>query len=339
MVDIATVYEKVQIGVETTAGTSVPATKIVSATAIGGNPQATVNRYRPSGYKFNTIHARGREWIEGPMAGPLTYTEIVYWLSSAFSTAVITVPTPGTPVKTSLWTFGINSNAPDTYKTYTVEIGSSTRGKKFTNGFVNTFGLNVTRDEATLSGTMMGQALIDDTAPTVLTSAAEIPLMPMLPEHFSVYVSDTQAGLAAAPAQTRAFGFGFNLADKLRLLWPINRAKTSFDGSVERPPEMGGELTIMADDDGYGQFLTAMRAGTTKFIRIQAQGSLIESVTPDYFWKFELDLATKVSEPGAFEDDDGLLQTTWALGAVHDLTWGKAVEARVWVDNTIIAAL
>lgn len=337
MVDLATVYERVQLGVEVTPGTSVAATKIVSATNVGGNPQATVNRYRPSGYKFNTIHARGREWTEAPMAGPLTYTELLYWLSSAFRTATITTPTSG--IKARLWTFDINSSAVDTYKTYTVEIGSQTRGRKFTNGFVNTLGINVTRDEATLSGAMMGQAILDDVAPTVLTAAAEIPLIPMLPEHFSIFVADTQAGLAGASAQTRAFGYGFNMADKLRLLWPVNRVKTSFDGSVERPPEVGAELTVMADDAGYGAFLTAMRAGTTKFLRLQAQGTLIESVTPDYFWKFELDMAVKVSEPGAFEDDDGLLQTTWALGAVHDATWGKAIEARMTVDNTLIAAL
>lgn len=337
MVDIATVYERVQLGLEVTPGTSVAATKIVSATAVGGNPQATVNRYRPSGYKFNTIHARGREWTEAPMAGPLTYTELVYWLSSAFSVAAIT--TPASAIKTRLWTFSINSSAPDTYKTYTVEIGSTARGRKFTNGFVNTLGLNITRDEAALTGAIMGQAITDDVAPTVLTSAAEIPLIPMLPEHFSIFVADTFAGLAGASAMTRAFGYNFNMSDKLRLLWPVNRVKTSFDGSVERPPEMGGELTVMADDAGYGAFLTAMRAGTTKFIRLQAQGTLIESVTPDYFWKFELDMATKVSEPGAFEDDDGLLQTTWALGAVHDATWGKAVEARLQIDNTLLPNL
>lgn len=337
MVDLATVYEKVQLGIEVTPGTGVAATKIVSATAIGGNPQATINRYRPSGYKFNTIHARGREWTEAPMAGPMTYTEMLYWLSSAFSTAVITTPTNG--VKTRLWTFGVNSSAADTYKTYTVEVGSSVRGRKFTNGFVNSFGFNVSREEASLSGTMLGTAIQDDVAPTVLTSAAEIPLMPMLPEHFSVYVADTQAGLTGASAMTRAFGFGFNLSDKLRMLWPVNRAKTSFDGLVERAYDIGGELTVMADDAGYGAFLTAMRAGTSKFIRIEAQGASIESVTPEYFWKFQLDLATKISEPGGFDDDDGLVQTTWALGGVHDSTWGKAVEARMWVDNTVMSAL
>ena|SRR5579883_1076991 len=131
--DIATVNNIVQIGVEATPGTSVAATKLLQALSIEPAIKADIKTFRPMGGKFATIAALGKEWIEAKLSGAANYTELVYPLASAFSYAAPTQISPPSG-QAYRWTFTPSQSATDTIKTYTVELGSSVRAHKFTSG-------------------------------------------------------------------------------------------------------------------------------------------------------------------------------------------------------------
>jgi hypothetical protein len=327
MTDVATVYNRTQIGVETTKGTPVAPTKILTATQLVPAPQITGSPFRPSGYKYNTLWIKGKEWTEAPVSGVLTYTEVVYLLSGVIGTAAIT--TPGGATLARQWLFTPVSSGPDLQKAYTVEYGSSVRGRKFSYGLFTAFGFTANRDEIPITGTLMGQRMTDD---VVMTPAlTEIVPIPVQPDHVSLYIADTAAGLDGATALTRGFGFEFGISGKNGPIWTLNRANPSYAGDVELAPDLSAVLTVGTDDVGMG-LLDTMRASATKFIRFEAIGPIIEAAIP---YTFVVDFYGKVSEPGSFEDNDGVEQIAWGLTGVHDSVAGEAFTVKV--INTLTA--
>lgn len=329
MVDIATVNNRTQIGVESTKGTAVAATKILTATQIVPAIQVTTNPFRPSGYKYNTLVIKGKEWSESGMTGVLTYTEPVYILSSLIGDAVITTPGGGTLSRN--WQFIPVSAGADTQNTFTVEYGSTTRGKRFPYGLVTGFGFTATREEVSTTGTLLGQRVEDPFTLTTLTSADEIALIPVQPDQINLYIADTMAGLAGAGAMTRGFQFEFSLTGRNNPIWPLNRTYTSYAGDVEVAPDLSAVITMESDAVGMG-LLTKLRASATQYVRFEAVGAIIEGAIP---YSFTLDFAGKVSEPGSYEDNDGVEQIAWTLTGVHDSTAGEAFEINI--VNTLTA--
>jgi hypothetical protein len=320
MAENASLYQLTQVGVETTAGTSVTATKKMTALSIETNIRADIKTYRPTGYKFPTVASLGKEWMEASLSGPLTYTEIIYALASLIKGVTPT----GTTAKT--WVFTPTSAGSDARKTFTVERGSAERGMKFTYGLVTGLTMNFSRDECTLSGTMLGKALQDNQA--LSAGATEVALLPVMPTQVQLYLADTAAGLAGATAMTRAFAGGFTLENTSGAVFPLN-ASSSFAAVVDTEPRASGMLRAAVDSEGMG-LLTNMRAGSTKFVRIKALGDLISG--SDYNM-LQVDMACKIANPREFRDEQGVYAVEWEFSLVHDATWTKAME--ITVVNTL----
>lgn len=157
MTERASIFETIQIGAETTPGTAVAALKRLQGLTVEPGIKSEVDTYRPTGVKFPTVSAQAKEWVEATLGGPLTYTDIVYLLSSVIKTV-----TPSAAGAVYTWLFSPDSNSPDTAKTYTIEQGSSLRAHRFAYGLVTGLTLNFSRDECTVDGSMIGQNLTDD---------------------------------------------------------------------------------------------------------------------------------------------------------------------------------
>lgn len=86
-----------QIGVETTPGVAVAATRRLNSMGVALSPNSEVQTIRPPGFKFDTASYQTREWSEGSIAGDasVAYNEIAYPLASLLSTPTIT-PVIGT---------------------------------------------------------------------------------------------------------------------------------------------------------------------------------------------------------------------------------------------------
>lgn len=327
MAEVATLNQVVQIGVETTPGTGVAANKRLNSLSIEPAVQADINRFRPMGGKFPTVAALGREWVEARLSGALTYTEIVYPLSSVLRAATPVQISPPTG-QAYRWTFTPAQAAEDPIKTFTVEHGSAARARKFVYGIVRDLGISITRERIELSGAMLGRQLQDGI--TMTASPTEIALVPVLPAQVDVYLDNTAAGIGTTKL-LRALAAELSITNRYALVWVLDSTQSSFVAHVEIEPAATLRLVLEADAQGMA-LLSAMRNGDKRFVRVQATGPNIETGNN---YTFKVDMCGIVSEAGAFSDEDGVYAVEWTLHATYDASWAKALE--VEVVNTVSA--
>lgn len=317
MAERSSLTQGVQIGVETTPGTGVAASKLLNSISIEPSVAVDMQRFLPMGQKYASIITPGKEWVEADISGRGTYSEIVYLLSS-----VCVAATPST-VDTSgkSWVFTPAARAEDTVKTYTVEQGGVVRAQKFSYGLVTSMELDFTRDGVEVTGSMIGQALQDGITLTAAPTAIEE--KPILPTGIDVWLDTTSGGLGTTK-QLRVLNAHFQLGDRFNPVWVLNSAQTSFVAHVEKEPT--AQITILVEADSQGMAaLTQLRAGTTKFIRIKATSpDLAGSATA--FYSLGIDAAVKVSDVGNFSDEDGVYAIEFTFDIVYDATWTKAFE-------------
>jgi hypothetical protein len=319
MAERSTISQVVQIGVESTPGTSVAANKRLQSLSIEPTLNTNINRFRPQGSKFETVAALGKEWASAPVSGIATYDEIIYPLSSVLTAGVHTTLAGGGEE----WVFSPATFAADAPKTFTIEYGSAVRAHKLTYGLFQEFGIEINRDAVNLSGSLMGQRITDGI--TLTSSPSSIPLVPMLPTSFDVYVDPLFANIGTTKLG-RALSLNWRIGSRSNPLWVIDSTKTSWVAHVETVPTLEMSLLVEADADGMA-FLTQLRNGGTSFARIVSTGGTIPGETDVY--SFQLDMPTKIVNTGGFSDQDGVYAVEWQTTGVHDDGLGGALQATV----------
>lgn len=166
----ASVFEIVQLGAESLVdpGTAVAATKKLQGLGYKLTPKLETSRFRPNGFKYDTLVIPGKEWTEYAVDGRVDYDNLRYALASVINGP--TIATLGTNGRT--WTFESSSNSPDVLQTYTVETGSQVRASRSTGLVFNSLELSFKRDEASVSGSCLARELVDNiyiTGPQVST--------------------------------------------------------------------------------------------------------------------------------------------------------------------------
>lgn len=323
MAERASVFQQVQVGVETTSGTSVAASKLLQSMDIQPDAQLNVDYFRPQGNKYPTVAALGKDFTTARVVGKPTYTEIVYPFSGMFGAAVITGPN-GDGAYT--WVFSPASSAADAFKTVTVERGSAVQAEKFTFGLFDSLGMRFDRQTADLSGTMVGQA--QTTGITMTATPTAIALIPILPKQIDVYVDSTSGALGTTKLGRFLQG-DWAFGGKYQPLWVVDSSQTSFVQIVEQTPNARFRMLVEADAAGMA-FLATIRAGTTQFVRLKCSGPLIAGATSN---SLTIDMAVKGGNPDPYEDSNGVYAVGLNWSLVHDATWGKALTATV--TNTI----
>lgn len=316
--DRASIFQTIQLGVESVAGSAVAANKALNSLSIEPSIKADIKNFRPMGNKFPTLSALGKESVEAKIKGQQTYSELIYPLSSLI-TGVSGSGLGGSPVAYQ-WTFSPNSSGADSPKTFTVEQGDANMAHRFTGGLVTGLTFKFTRNETTLDGAMIGQAL--ENGVTMTASPTSIDLVPVLAGQVDIYLADTHAGLDAAAALGRPLAVDVEIADRYNPVWAIGTATNSWASFVEAEPKATTKLKMEANTEGMA-LLANMRSGATKFIRIQALGATISGANK---YKLRIDAALQVKDVSDFSDEDGVFAIEWSLAMVHDATWGKALE-------------
>lgn len=322
MPERAWIYELCQFGVEGTATPGSPATanRRMSAMMVSPGIEVDISQYRASGFKYPMIAALNKEWVEADVSGAITYTEIVYPLSSALER----VTPSGSPAYT--WAFTPDSDGADAINTYTVQTGSEARAAQFSYGMFTGLTLTFSRDGNELSGTMLGQAITDGA--TIVGTPTTVALVPVLPTEVTVKLADSQAGLDAASALSRVIEVEWSISDRFAPVWVLD-GDTSFPAHVEIEPTLECRLVVEADAEGMG-LLTQMRSGASKFMRITGTGTSIGTVAP---YSLQIDTALKITDVSEWRDEDGITAIEWTGTGVHDSTWGAATA--VTVVNTV----
>lgn len=316
MAERATIFQTVALFPEATPGTSGAATRLLSALSISPGINAEIDVFKPMGQKYMTVAALGKEWTEAPLEGKPTYNEINYPLSSVITTPTPTSSTADTAAWT--WTYTPNSSGADTPKTFTVEFGSTERAANFAYGIVKDLTIPFSRSEVSLTGNMFGRAITDGI--TLSTAATRVDIVPVLPKQGSVYL-DTSSTALGTTRLVRVLSGELRIQNRFDPLWVVNDQNASFVTHVEIDPTVELDLLEEADSSGMAN-LTAMRAGTRSFIRVEFLGTAISTSTDTHL--FRIDLAGKITNVAPFEDADGVYAVKWTWTADGGSTWGQA---------------
>ena len=327
MSERAAVFEIAQLGVESTPGTTPAggADKKLLATEFIISPEREINAYRPQGMKYATIAAANKQWAGGKFSGVASYNDLVYLLA-----AILGTPTPAQQEATTAYksTFTPDSDGEDSITSYYIQNGSSVRAHSANYCIFPEVGLSFSRDGVEVSGTIIGQAFTDDA--TLTASPTEIPQMPILPEDVSIYMDSAAAGLGSTKL-TRVLKADWKISNKFAPLWVLNASNESWAVPVEGVPTAQLQMTMEADSVGMG-LLTQADAGTSRFIRIEAVGPLIETT---YYYTLTLDLCGKISDVSELGSQENVVAVTWTFDIAHDSTWTKAMNLEL--INTVSA--
>lgn len=312
----ASIFQGVQVGIETTPGTPVPANKKLLATSLVPGSRVEADAFRAMGNKYASFVTLNKEWAEANISGKLTYNEVLYLLVSLLSQ-----PTPVQQGATAAykWTFVSATNAEDAGKSLTVEQGDANSAWRAAGVRVNGLTLTFNRNEVAVSGSAIGEPL--ETGITLTASPTSLTPLPVLPAHLLLYQADTQAGLAGASPISRGFGLEWSLTNKFGLAWPVGGDPVA----VETEPTLEAKLKLASDTVGMG-FYATMRSGATKWFRVKATGALIADT---YYQTFQLDFPAQINNVGDFSDEDGLYLLEYNLAGLHDATWGKSFQIDV----------
>lgn len=330
MPELSTVARNVQIGKETTPGTGVAAGKQLQYIGFSLAPALEMQQFRPMGSKVNAAVTPGKDSSTMTIEGQGSYSEVVYLLSGLLKDVTpTTVDTTG-----KSWLYEPLARSEETKARYTIEEGSTVRAGKATYGTVTDVTLTFNRSEGlTISGSGFAQQYQDNIAltgsPTVIEEAI------VLPTHLNVYSNDT-FGAIGTTKLTRDFEAVCEIGGVVGQVWPINSANASFVSDVEIVPTATVSLTCSADTAGMG-FLTAARAGATKYVRLEALSTVLAG-SATAFYKLWVDMACKVTEFPGFDDQDGLKVVKVGLAPVLDATFSApGAWCRITAVNKVAA--
>ncbi len=319
MTEKATIYQAVQVGIETTPGTAVAATKKLLACSIVPSARVESDAFRPAGNKYPSFVTIGKEYSEARLDGRLTYNEILYILSSLIEKPTPTQLTGTTAYK---WTFSPATSAEDAGITLTVEQGDSTTAWRAAGVRVSGLELTFNRNECTIGGSAIGLPIESNSLTT--SGVTSLTPLPVLPAHLKLYMADSQTGLATANPLDRAFSLTWSITDKVGLSWPIGEDAVT----VETVPGLTAKLRLAMDSTGVG-LISTMRSSAIKWFQLEADG---DAINASYDYTFTLTFPAEISDMSDFSDEDGIYAVEFTLQGIHDATFGHAFEIEVITD-------
>jgi hypothetical protein len=327
MPELSTVFRAVQIGKEVTPGTGVAAGKLLQYIGFALSPSIEMQEFMPMGSLVNSAVVPGKDSSTLSIEGQGSYSEVVYILSGLLKD--VTPSTVDTTGKS--WLYEPAARTEDTRARYTIEEGSATRAGKATYGTVTSATFTFNRSEGvTISGEGFAQQYQDNIALT--GSPTTIEEAPILATHLNVYSNDT-FGAIGTTKLTRDFEAVCEIGGVVGQVWPINSANASFASDVPLVPDATVRLTCSADAAGMG-FLTAARAGATKYVRLEALSTVLAGAATA-FYKLWIDMPCKVFEFPGFGDIDGLKTVDVGLKPVLDSTFSATAWARITAVNKV----
>lgn len=320
MAQPTTATQAVQLGVQANPDVAVVADKRLLSFALMINPEQEYDTFTPSGAKYASVVSITKDWTGGSIDGRVTYDEMTFLLASVLTQPVWASGGAGV----SNWTFSPSTNSPDNPLILTVERGSSIVAERAKGIQVSEFTMTIDRNAGcSISGALLGQRLdvvgMMTPSPTVLTPGPFV----VQPNQVDIFIDKTAATLGTTNLCNCDVA-ELKIASRYGPWWVLCTNETSWADAVETQPDVSMTLTMVANAVGLG-FLDTARRGDTVFIRIQAKGSIIGASAVQYTLQF--DFCGKINAVPSMGDQDGVVTAGWQFVAVHDPTWGRAMQA------------
>src|SRR5258707_9858814 len=107
-------------------------------------------------------------------------------------------------------------------------------------------------------------------------SPTTVALAPMAGKHLNVYLDPTSAALGTTQL-AKVFNLDYAFTGIYGPVFPFNRTNLGFTSHVDLNPGCIIKMQQEADAVGMAQ-LTALQTGSTQFLRVQAQGLIIDNL-------------------------------------------------------------
>jgi len=315
------VNQSVQIGKETTFGTSVPADQKLVNIGIRLGVEASSEPNVPLGYRSPTGMILTDEMASGEADGTHSYSEIHYFLNALFGPATVTA---GTPVGTQkhVWrpaTYG-SDPAP---VTYTIEQGDAAGAMKATGMFATGIGYEMVAGEISkFTAELVGNPVT--LGATLTATPTSRPNVPVLPGDTCVFANDTFATIGTTKldsATGELFSLKYEHKSRKRSDRTINCDPAAPRAMVDLAADVSMELILAANS--YGQSLmNKFRDGSTFYLAVVSTSKQSIGAT-NAKYKLTHHLAVQIADPSFGEEGDKWA-ATYNLVPVHDTAFGGA---------------
>lgn len=275
MADLATLNQRVQLGVESSFGV-VPGSgsnrSLLSLTLVP-DPKFEYLMYRPTGYRFNATQVPTYDHSEWKPGGPLSYTEFAYLASGLWGLPTFTTPTNGVVARQMAWSPLLTGAQGGV--TYQLQHGDATRMRQVNGCQVAGFDLDFDRSKCDVSGGVLIGQQIQNNAGAFTATPTSQSIWPVEPEHWNVFLDPTSANIGTTQL-LRVFSVKFSWGNGYVPEWVLNRANASYAGVLDAAPKVVITLKAMPDAS-QDQWWVNARAAQTGYLRLNAQGLPIDN--------------------------------------------------------------
>jgi hypothetical protein len=262
-----------QVGVEVTPGTAVPANKRIDNLLYKFGPKGNFKKTAGTGRKYPSVQQLLSEWVEGSFTGSMDYNSMLYPFTGALG--VTTPVAHGSSAVAKDWIIDASLSGAKQPQTLSFEQGDpAIRAHKFAYGLTRKIGYKLDRQtDASISGDILAQIVTDGIAMT--GSPTAVALAPVTGQHFNFYLDPTFGALGTTQL-LKVLKAEFNMDTIYGPAWYLNRSLPSFSAHVDLNPNSTFKFAVAADAVGMA-LLNTMRDGTTRFVRVEAQGAVIDN--------------------------------------------------------------
>lgn len=325
MPERATAVQAAQIGVETTPGTAVTASKRLLSVGFKQGIKVDTKAEMSQGFKLPTAVSIGKDWTEGTFDGYAGYNDLAYLLSS-----VLLGVTPSGAGVDKTWSFVPAVRSSDVPKTFTLELGdANTRFSRTTHNVVTDLSLSWAKENIALSGSYMGRSLTDQTG--ALGAATDVANVIMQPGDTDFYLDTTSGGLGTTRL-TRVIKAKLDIKGRWSPSFFADSSEDSFTTITEKGLDVTLGMTLAADAAGMG-LLTPYKAGQILYPRWRTVGPATGGASPHTFTFDMAGRITKAFEPLA--DVDGIYAYDLEMKAVLDPGWSGGRGLVATLINTL----
>ena len=328
----SSVNQQVQAAVESTRGTGVPATKLLTAFTwtLGGDP--VTKQFRGTGRQYDSASAPLYFQSKGTVAGPGDFAELVYLFSSLWGSGSPTLHAPSTTAFDWTWTPPLTGSYAANAKSLTVQMGDVVDAEQYTFLVLTALGYSINRkQEMTISGDLLSQDFTDGI--TLTASPTQVAQSPITGAMFNLYLDTTSTGIGATQL-TKPVKVDFKASDYYEGYYPINRANTSFTDIKDKAKK--NELTVELEADSTAIAIKGnyLATGSRCYVRVDGQGPTIDAPN-SVKAAFRHDMACFVSKVDPFADSDGIYAVKYTLQVAEDTGWSTGTAQKISLTNLV----
>jgi hypothetical protein len=324
-----TKLQKIQMGVETTSGTAVPATTIWR----GKGAFEDLTEVQFVDERVGYLPPVKRSYIAS-VAGQLsleeieaTFEQLPYLLEAGVQSVTATADTGSGYI----YSYVFPTTAVNTIKTYTIEHGDDQQAEEMAYCFVSDFRLTGAYKEALkMEATFVGRQLGTST----FTTSLALPVVEeILFQKATLYIDDEDGTIGGTPVACTLISAALDANTGLKPYFCAS-GQLYFHSEESIGPEVSLDLRLKHNASAVAE-KADWRSETARQVRLKFEGSALQTAGVYTYKTLIVDLAGTWKTFSALEDDDGNTVVTGSLRGEYNPT--AALFCEVLVVNELTA--